>query len=178
MKLPKPATYVRVKRSQLLNEVVSSAVSLRLKRWWQICHARRWAQYQAFTCTSMLLKLFKCVNLIWSSAPRTASVKSVLCPFGENPLVFSCPVLFESVVCICFFAILSWQESESFTCLSDKTLRWTYFPIVGRNDISNESFDFFSKRLISFYESILLYVIGHKEVVCGVRSNTYATPLT
>lgn len=31
--------------------------------------------------------------------------------------------------------------------------------------------------LLSFYESILLYVIGQKEVVCGVRLNTYATPL-
>jgi len=35
MKQPKPATCVRVKRSQLLNEVVSSAVSLRFKRWWK-----------------------------------------------------------------------------------------------------------------------------------------------
>ena len=43
--------------------------------------------------------------------------------------------------------------------------------------MSNESFDFFSARLLSSYESILLYVIGRKEVVCGVRLNTYATPL-
>lgn len=88
MKQPKPATCVRVKRSQLLNEVVGSAVSLRFKRWWQIRYARRWTQYQAFAYTSMLMKKFKCVNLIWSSAPRTASVKSVLCPFGETPLFF------------------------------------------------------------------------------------------